>query len=213
MAKKLNQPSKKGLPAGYTPSISEAQHYFKKWQTMPLYVDEDLALSVLFRGSNSYYRLNDSLDKILVKVATLNDFYSTQIRRIYDLALKIASIPDLDNRLVKGDISLVNDIRRNSYTNMSGDTHVRDDYSFATKFCSAHNPALFPIYDKYVMLVLCDLKKQYPNVFTFPNKDSLRDYAVFKQALDDLKNHWNSLSGLDYKELDRYLWLLGKNYF
>lgn len=96
---------------------------------------------------------------------------------------------------------------------MLGIAKSRIEYSFATKYCSAHKPELFPIFDKYVLLVLCDLKKQYPNVFTFPNKTSLRDYSIFKKALDELKNYWTSLSGLNYKELDRYLWLLGKNYF
>lgn len=57
----------------------------------------------------------------------------------YAVAKHILTIPNLDNRLKQGDISLVDEIKE---VTMS-DGKKRDFYSFATKYCSHHNPNFF----------------------------------------------------------------------
>lgn len=107
---------------------------------------------------------NTDISDVLLKVSSLNDFYSTNI------------------------------------------------YSFASKYCSHHNPKHFPIYDSYVDKVLCYFRnlKKFP-AFKFKNSD-LKDYAKFKEILIAFR----SIYGLDkfnLKEIDKYLWQFGKRHF
>ncbi|WP_297244787.1 hypothetical protein [uncultured Brachyspira sp.] len=59
---------------------------------------------------------NKDISSILIKAATLNDFYSTNIFKIFDVAKHIESLnhnkPSIDERLNKGDVSLVDDIKK-----------------------------------------------------------------------------------------------------
>lgn len=209
----------KTLPDGYKPSVTEAQKYFRAWDELPNYCAHEAALTELFRNPKSPFRLNDNLSSIIIKTSTLNDFYSTNIRRVYDVAKTILNTREVDKRLRDGDPSLVEDIRKVTFTQHGRDKSGKivtkqkevDNYSFATKFCSHHQPDKFPIYDSYVVKVLCSLRKMYPEVFNFKKAD-LRNYATYKEQLDKLRTHFG-LETLTYKDLDRYLWQLGKRYF
>ena len=116
------------------------------------------------------------------------------------------TIPNLDNRLKQGDISLVDEIKE---VTMS-DGKKRDFYSFATKYCSHHNPKFFPIYDSYVDKILVALNKAYP-FSTFKHKE-LKNYQRFNEVLLDF-NKTFGLDNFSLKDLDTYLWLLGKEIF
>lgn len=175
-----------------TPTNAEVKRYNKELPEN--YLAQNNALKRLFRLMPK----NKSLSAVLLKCATLNDFYSTNIFSIYPVAKHIQSL-DIDERLKSGDISVVNDIQ-----NVDG----RKFYSFATKYCSHHNPEVFPIYDSFVVKVLMYFKK---DEFSSFEEDDLRDYARFKQILLDFKNYYNLDCNL--RELDLYLWLLGKRYF
>ena len=54
---------------------------------------------------------NEDISDILLKVATLNDFYSTNIFSVYPLAKHILSI-DIDERLRQGDVALVKEVQK-----------------------------------------------------------------------------------------------------
>ena len=57
------------------------------------------------------------------------------------------------------------------------------------------------------MLKHCKVK----NEFDFKNED-LKDYAKFKQILIDFRKFYN-LESFDLKQIDKYLWQAGKEYF
>lgn len=65
---------------------------------------------------------------MLIKIATLNDFYGTNIFSICPVTKHILSL-DIDERLNKCDVALVDDIK----TVIIGDK-VKNFYSFATKY-------------------------------------------------------------------------------
>jgi hypothetical protein len=95
-----------------------------------------------------------------------------------------------------------------------------NNYSFATKYCSHHQPDKFPIYDKFVAKVLEKLIKFHPDVFKNLKKQNggkinLRNYAVFKEVIDVVITHFglNATGRYTYKDFDRYIWQLGKRYF
>lgn len=209
--KNTNRLNHERWPEHYTPSMEEAQKYFRVWNSLPNYTDHERALAGLFRDPGSAYRDNTDIAKVIIKASCLNDFYSTNIYRVHQVAKKIVGIKDFDKRLDEGDISLVDEIAENTYTTPEGEEKKIVYYSFATKYCSHHRPELFPIYDSYVDAVLRALRRQYRDIFVFKN-DDLRDYSKYKHQLDVLREHFG-LTGLSYKELDRYLWQLGKRYF
>mgnify|MGYP000032617478 FL=1 len=184
------------------PSAKQVKHYLAKHETLENYVLQEKALEKLF----NLFPHNTDINDILLKSSTLNDFYSTNIFNTYAVAKHILAIPNLDNRLKQGDISLVDEIKE---VTMS-DGKKRDFYSFATKYCSHHNPIDFPIYDSYVEKVLCYFNK-IDNFSSFKRAE-LKDYRKFKEILLDFQRYYK-LKGFTLKEIDRYLWLLGKEIF
>ena len=93
---------------------------------------QEIALDKLFFYT---YPQNQQIEDILVKVATLNDFYSTQIFSVYPVAKHILDL-NIDDRLQEGDLTIVNDIS----TVMMENGTKKNFYSFATKYCSHHQP-------------------------------------------------------------------------
>ena len=184
------------------PSAKQVKHYLAKHETLENYVLQEKALEKLF----NLFPHNTDINDILLKSSTLNDFYSTNIFNTYAVAKHILAIPNLDNRLKQGDISLVDEIKE---VTMS-DGKKRDFYSFATKYCSHHNPKFFPIYDSYVDKILVALNKAYP-FSTFKHKE-LKNYQRFNEVLLDF-NKTFGLDNFSLKDLDTYLWLLGKEIF
>lgn len=83
-------------------------------------------------------------------------------------------------------------------------------YSFATKFCSHHNKIDFAIFDGYVESVLAYFKDDLKSD-SFTKKADLREYPKFKKILRDFKNRYKIKA--TFKELDKYLWQLGKQHF
>ena len=112
---------------------------------------------------------------------------------------------NIDSRLKEGDESLVNDI-----ASIKINGKKKNFYSFATKYCSHHNPTNFPIYDSYVEKVLVYFNKKYK--FSNFKKSDLKDYSKFKRVLIEFKNFYN-IDGYNLKDIDKYLWQLGKEYF
>lgn len=194
-------PNSTSLPAGYTPSEAEMVKYHKIWDTWEDYVANEKALDEIF-VSDPAFRLNNDMSKVMVKCAALNDFYSTNIFNIYPVAKNIVGIKNIDDRLLKGDLSLVDEI---------AEADGRRNYSFATKYCSHHQPDKYPIYDRYVARILRDLSKRYPAIphYTW---DDLQDYKKFVNAIDSFMNLFG-LANKTYKDIDRYLWVLGKELY
>lgn len=191
-----------GLPVDYKPSEAELAKYLAKWDSLGDYVEHESALAMIFRD-DAVFAANTDLRCVIVKCSALNDFYATKIYRIAPVARKIVGIEDFDARLAKGDDGLVEEI-----ANVDG----RRNYSFATKYCSHHKPELYPIYDRYVCDVLVELSRRNPGVFHLRGKASLKDYPTFRQAIDDFKTVYG-LQKYTYKDIDRYLWQLGKDFY
>ena len=191
---------KKSLPP--KPHFSEVNKYLNEWKNLEGYTSQEEALNKLFL---ELLPGNSEMADILLKASCLNDFYSTRIFAIYPVAKHILSIKDLDKRLKAGDIKLVRELG-----NVKIGDNKRYFYSFATKYCSHHNPIAFPIYDSYVEKVLVYFNKV-DKFSSFKIKD-LKDYRKFKRILLDFQRYYN-LERFNLKEIDRYLWLLGKEFF
>ena len=190
----------KSLPP--RPSVSEVNKYLNEWKNLEGYTSQEKALKKLFL---KFAPGNSEISDILLKASCLNDFYSTNIFAIYPVAKHILSIKDLDKRLKSGDIELVRELGE---VTIGG--KEKYFYSFATKYCSHHNPIDFPIYDSYVEQVLLYFNKV-DKFSEFKRKD-LKNYRKFKEILIDFQRFYK-LERFSLKELDLYLWLLGKEFF
>lgn len=183
------------------PTSKVMLEYLDKWDTTPIYIAQEHALNKLFSIT---YPQNKDINEILIKVSTLNDFYSTNIFSVFHVAERIYRL-DVDERLHAADPTLVHDIA--SVTILD---KTRNFYSFASKYCSHHRPEDYPIYDSYVDAVLRYFRKT-DHFAQFSNHD-LKHYPTFKSILLSFRTYYD-LTQYGVKDLDRYLWLLGKEFF
>lgn len=184
------------------PSSDEVLRYLDKWDALENYTAQESALEKLFW---TLAPQNASLDDVLLKVVTLNTFYSTNIKSVYTVARHILDL-NIDTRLKAGDETLVDEIA--NVTMSSG--KVRNEFSFATKYCSHHNADDYPIYDSYVDKLLRHFRDA--DGFAEFHNDELRVFPVFKRTILKLRDFY-SLRTFSLKEIDQYLWQLGKEKF
>jgi len=194
----------KKIPDNYKPCVEEVNRYVDIWNHLDNYVNQEHALDKLFFAK---FPNNDLLEDILIKCSTLNDFYSTNIFDVHSVANHIWKIDDIDNRLKNGDKSLVNEI---AHVEVGTDKTPRFFYSFATKYCSHHQPYLYAIYDTYVEKVLMYFKKR--DKFSSFTLSQLKDYNCYMKVINDFKEFYG-LKDVNLKKLDQYLWQLGKEYY
>ena len=183
------------------PSKEQVLYYLQAWDKQENYVLQEHALDKLFFET---YPNNTDVNDILIKASSLNDFYSTNIFSIFAVAKHILSL-DIDKRLQEGDASLVDDI-----ADITIGGKNKRFYSFASKYCSHHKPTLFPIYDSFVDKVLRYFRKQ-DRFYDF-NDEDLKNYPKFISVLNAFQEFYG-LEEFNKKDLDRYLWQLGKRYF
>jgi hypothetical protein len=83
------------------PSSKEVNKYLKLWDSLENYVLQESSLRKLFSVT---YPLNNNLNDVLIKVCSLNDFYSTNIFSPFTVAKHIVSL-DIDEKLNRDDLS------------------------------------------------------------------------------------------------------------
>lgn len=199
---KTKTKTKSARPDVPRPCCDEVAKYLTSWDQLENYALQESALDKLFYRT---YPDNKDIDDVLIKVSALNDFYSTNIFSPFKVARHIVNL-DIDKRLMAGDVTLVNDI---AGVDMDNGT-VKNFYSFATKYCSHHKPLDFPIYDSYVDRLLRYFR-DVDGFYRFSN-DDLKDYVKFKNILLKFSRFYD-LESYNLKDIDKYLWQLGKEKF
>ena len=192
---------KKDLPKDYIPSVKDAEWFINYWNELPSYSNQEKALDKLF---TDICKRNDNIEDILIKCSSLNDFYSTNIFDIHTVAQHILAL-QIDERLKDGDRSLVKDI---AHVEVNGKDHFF--YSFATKYCSHHQPGHYAIYDNYVEKVLLSMNKR--EHFANFKREDLKDYETYMSVIKAFQQRFG-LMQYNIKQMDQYLWQLGKWYF
>ena len=180
------------------PCKEEVEHWLNIW-------GEPLAESSLQRLFTDLCPKNDNINDIFIKCVALNSLYSTQIFSIENVAKHYITI-DIDSKLQKGDLSLVADL-----TPVKIGTKVRNLYSFASKYCSFHNPDKYPLYDRYVHLTLKYFSEHKEHFSKFSDND-LRDYPKFVKIIEQFQAKYH-LEEFSAKQMDIYLWQIGKEAF
>lgn len=185
-----------------TPSTEQVEHYLEKWDSLEHYVLQERSLRKLFTRT---YPQNVEMDDVLIKVCSLNDYYSTNIFSPFAMARHIVDL-NIDKRLSDEDFSLVNDIAVVSVN----EVRSINFYSFATKYCSHHRPDNYPIYDSFVEKMLMYFKKK--DKFYMFRRGDLKNYEEYLNILKKFTDFYG-LSEFSLKQLDKYLWQAGKDFF
>ena len=185
------------LPAIPKPNERRINTCWKKWKREEKTDPQEKVLSSLFK---EWYPENTKIEDILLKVSTLNDFYNTRILDTYTVSKHILNCK-IDEGLWRGDIGLVNKIARVKI----GEKTI-NFYSFASKYCSHHEPETYPIYDRYVDEMLWYFKKK--DKFSEFKRYELKEYKRFSEIVNAFKRHYGLESCL--RKIDIYLWLTGK---
>ena len=143
--------------------------------------------------------------EVLLKVTVLNAFYSTRILA-KDLLAVAERIVELNpgNRIAEGDTSLVNEL---AVVSVAGKNW--EFYSFASKYCSQHNPDKFPIYDGYVDEMLWHFRLV--DKFAKFKRKELKNYPRFVVVVHAFKEFYELKESLRW--IDRYLWFNGREIF
>ena len=186
---------------GHVPSPQEVAEYEQKWNTLADYVNQENALNKLF------FELcpeNKDMSDILIKCSSLNDFYSTNIFKVHNVAKHFLN-QNIDERLAMGDLNLVMDL-----ANLEINGKKFFFYSFATKYCSHHRPDMYPIYDSYVNKLLKYFRNR--DGFMAFKEANLKEYSSYYNIIQSFKSFYG-LQAFSVKQIDKYLWQLGKEAF
>lgn len=184
------------------PCAAEVEKYLAAWDEQDSYRLQEKALDKLFF---EVYPENTCIEDVLIKVTCLNALYSTNIFSPFTVAMHILKL-GIDERLKVGDPTLVEDI---ALVTMGND-EMKNFYSFATKYCSHHQPRQYAIWDSYVDEVL----KYFRDVDGFAEftDADLKVQSSFKSILYQFAEFYG-IPQYSLKDLDRYLWQLGKDKF
>ncbi len=156
------------------------------------------------------YPKNNNFEDVLLKVALLNQFYSTGIQDIVSVAKNIVE-KKIDNDLKGGKPEVVHKIALVEH----GDKTI-NHFSFATKYCSFHQPDKYPIYDNLVYQVLSKTRNVL-NTGQF-SLESIMDKGWKEGNKDCGYNHYRNIykafmtyfgeafANRSFKEVDNYLW-------
>ena len=180
------------------PSATKVKEYIQKWNQLEDYVSQERALNKLFL---EICRYNTCIEDILIKCSTLNDFYSTNIFKVHNVAQHYLH-NNIDRRLNNGDLSLVEDL---AHITINGKPFCF--YSFASKYCSHHRPDVYPIFDSYVHKLMKFFRDK--DKFCEFKEADLKNYQSYVAIIQTFQKHYG-LDSFTFKEIDMYLWQLGK---
>lgn len=143
---------------------------------------------------------NTDFDVVAVKVKVLNALYGTQVRAVNIVAQHIVD-RGIDPDLRAGIPEIVDKVATVQLTNK-----VIKFFSFATKYCSWHNPEAYPIYDSYAEAALWYYKKR--DNFAEFSRDNY-DYVEFARRVKVFRDFYG-LTSFNYKRIDKLLFTLGQ---
>jgi hypothetical protein len=168
--------------------------------------ENELIEQTLFELFQQYPR-NDDLRHVLLKVVAVNALYHTCIYALDTVARHIyAQGAEIDAALAAGSHEIVDKIAK---VRVQGKVH--NFFSFATKYCSWHQPEKYHIYDSRVDSYLWNLQQQnaFAAAFHHPH---LWDYPKFHNIVVTFRDA-HGLSTFTFKEIDKFLYLQGEPTF
>jgi hypothetical protein len=163
--------------------------------------------------SKLFQNLNDEQNRyeVMIKVAALNQIYSTSIQYIAPVVDRIIDSigPDHSKLSIEGYSNLVDKIASVSWKSpTTGKNHTRTNLSFSSKYVHFLSERKVPIYDSYIWILLVGYNRQAGlSNYNFSPPVS---YKYFFKAFNDFRSN-RGLDHMNYYDLDKCLWQYGKN--
>jgi hypothetical protein len=168
----------------------------------------------LFRGEEGYFEddekrtkyfrenpLNNNVDEVILKISAIeHDKLDHILSSRQTMADHIVSL-NIDEALAKGEPSIVDSI---AHLEENGRQYFL--YSFATRYCNWHRKDVYPIYGPTIHKILT-YYWQAAKQSTLMD-DTLYHYSHFKDLMIKFRKEM-LLESLNYKELDKLMWLYG----
>jgi hypothetical protein len=146
------------------------------------------------------YPNNTDLRHVLLKVVAVNSLEHTHIFALEAVARHILSdIPELDRDLAAGSPDAVHKIAK---VDIQGKHY--NLYSFATKYCSRHNPTAYPIYDQRIEHYLCQVQ-QLDRFSPFSHGD-ICNYPKFLAVMNSFRD-FHGLGSFSFAEIGKFMHL------
>ena len=184
------------------PTKLEVNKYLAIWNGAENLHKTEEALKKLFDGCNTN---NKDTDDVLIKVYALNNAFGVFMLSQVRMAKHITN-QNIDENLRAGDLAVVDKIRKgHSIRNRYG-TEI-NFYSFATKYCSFHQPKKYPLFDSNVKTALIYFKKNCEK-FAFGDED-LTKYNKFVGIIREFQKVFD-IQDYSFRDIDKYLYLVGK---
>ena len=178
------------------PSREDVQRALREYEQGD-YGRVDRAISSLI----AQYNTNDRIEPVLLKATVINSLYSTNVYGIYTMAEHIVAV-GVDKYLTEKSPDVVDLI---AHATIGG--KKRCFYSFASKYCSFHDPETYPIYDSVVWWMLQQLRKA-RKIRKF--KDSELDhYSGFQRLMIEIRDKLE-MTDLSLRQFDKAFWIIGK---
>jgi hypothetical protein len=160
------------------PTVDYVQQRLRELEGDDRFYGAERAVELVF----AQWPRNTEFEHVLVKTIVLNRLYSTSIYDVWTVAKHILELR-IDKRLRQSDLSLVHDIASVPFK-----PKARFVLSFATKYCSWHQPEHFQIFDRYVEWLLWDYQRQF--AFSVFKKSELRRYPRFVEIVDQFRSRF-----------------------
>jgi hypothetical protein len=152
----------------------------------------------------------ENKNEVSIKVAALNQLYSTGIQYIKPVVAKIV-LEVKQNHSELGDdayLDLVDRIASIEWVSeTTGRHHNRKNLSFASKYVHFLSKRYAPIYDSYIWLVMAAYLKAKNIKINLPSPES---YSEFYRYFTRFKESYCLESYSNY-QIDKFLWQYGKN--
>ena len=177
------------------PSEDDVMHAIKTFD------EENLEIEWLLDHLFAQYPRNTALSEVSLKTRVLNLLYSTRILAVDIVAQHITGLPGIDEMIAMGAPEAVDQI---AYVKIG--EKIRCHFSFASKYCSWHNPEAYPIYDSRAEECLWQFERQ-DKFAGFRRYDEYK-YAEFVRRVTAFRNRYE-LGDFSFKQLDKYLYSQG----
>lgn len=188
-----------------TPTNALVEAYIEKFHHDERYFVADNAIVKLFDA----FPANLELEDILLKISVINDLYSTNIFGTFIMSKHIQSLK-IDAAIRAGNPKAVHRIATGHGIRSNRNNKELNFYSFATKYCNWHNREDYAIYDRFVHKLLMAYKRR--DGFAKFKASQLKDFGSFKGIIEEFITFYG-LSSHTLKEIDKFLWMYGKEKF
>ena len=179
------------------PTVEEVSKTIQQFDEENRYIE--WLLSLLF----AEFPKNTDSSQVWLKVKILNLLYSTRIQGVDKICDHIISLIDIDSQIGGGSPNAVESIARINFNEKQ-----RYNISFASKYCSWHNPEAYPIYDSRADACLWHYEKL--DQFAHYHRNANYDYAEYVRIVTAFRDRYG-LEEFTFKNLDKFLFLTGEN--